>query len=355
MRWLVIHPGPAWSVADCHTGIVEALRGLGEDVLTYDLDERIRFFTNALFETGTRDENGFPQFRKACTIEQALIMAVENVHAQAMLWWPHVVLGISAFFTPPFMLDVMRDRGMKVVLWHTEAPYQDSEQLLRAAHADLNLVNDPANIDAYRALGPAEYFPHSYRPAVHCPGPATPELKSDLAFVGTGFPSRVKFFEQMDLSGLDVLLAGGWPFLDETSPLFRHLLDPGMTAGNSVTEMATLDNEKTVEIYRSAKTGINFYRKEAESEHVGQGWACGPREIELAATGLWFARDSRPESDELFPMLPAFSDPAEASDLIRWAVAHEDARQKAAAAARAAVADRTFENNAKRLLRLLEA
>ena len=43
---------------------------------------------------------------------------------------------------------------MKVVLLHTESPYQDDEQLERAAHADVNLLNDPVNIDAYRELGP---------------------------------------------------------------------------------------------------------------------------------------------------------------------------------------------------------
>jgi spore maturation protein CgeB len=211
------------------------------------------------------------------------------------------------------------------------------------------------NIDRYRALGPAAYMPHSYRPAVHCPGPAVPELKSDLAFVGTGFPSRVEFFEQMDLSGLDVLLAGGWPFLDPGSPLRAHLLDPAMAGGRDITEMACLDNEKTVEIYRSAKAGINFYRKEAEDEHAGEGWAMGPREVELAATGTFFLRDGRPEGDEVLHMLPRFDGPGDASEKLRWYLARDDLREKLAAQAREAVADRTFEANAKRLLRLLEA
>lgn len=31
----------------------------------------------------------------------------------------------------------------------------------------------------------------------------------------------------------------------------------------------------------------------------------------LAACGTFFARDPRPEGDELFPMLPTFTDPGE--------------------------------------------
>ena len=79
----------------------------------------------------------------------------------------------------------------------------------------------------------------------------------------------------------------------------------------------------------------------------------GPREVEMAACGLWFARDPRPESDDLFPMLPAFTSPAEAGELIHWGLRHPAAREKAAAAAREAVAGRTFEANARKLLAMI--
>jgi hypothetical protein len=173
-----------------------------------------------------------------------------------------------------------------------------------------------------------------------------PELASDFCFVGTGFKSRVGFFEQMDFSGLDVLLAGTWPDLAEDSLLRKHM--PG---GETV---QCTDNEETAAIYRSSKAGINFYRRESEPGHAGEGWAVGPREVEMAATGLFFLRDSRAEGDGLFPSLPVFAGPEDASEQLRWWLAHDREREKAAAAARAAVADRTFENHAKRLLKLLD-
>lgn len=215
---------------------------------------------------------------------------------------------------------------------------------MRAAHADLNLLNDPVNIAAYQELAPAAYMPHAYRPSVHYPGP-TAAKKWDLAFVGSGFPSRVRFFEAMDLAGLDVKLAGPWMGLPEDSSL-RDWTDLGPEG--------CIDNGETAEIYRQARCGINIYRREAEDAHLGEGWAMGPREVEMAATGLWFARDPRPEGDELFPMLPTYGSPGEAGELIRWALASEGKREAAAAKAREAVADRTFENNAKALLRMIE-
>jgi spore maturation protein CgeB len=99
---------------------------------------------------------------------------------------------------------------MKVVNWFTESPYEDDGQLQRAAHADLNVVNDPMHLDRYRQVAPTEFIGHAYDPDVHHPRPAHPELASDFCFVGTGFPSRVEFLEAVDWSGSDVAIAGRW-------------------------------------------------------------------------------------------------------------------------------------------------
>lgn len=343
-----------------YVGWVEALRALGEDVLEYNLGDRLKVYGAALTETGSTDEAGRPQLRKMFTDQQAILLAADRLFGDCFKWWPHVVLGVSAFFIPPWYLDVMRDRGMKTVLLMTESPYQDDEQLKRAERADLTLLNDPQNIEAYRKFGPAEYMPHAFRPHIHKPGPAEPRLKSDFAFVGTGFKSRMEFFERMNLDGLDVLLAGAWPDLADDSPLRKlvaggdRLSDPVTETGRADSAVQCTDNTETAAIYRSARAGINFYRRESEPGHAGEGWAIGPREVEMAAAQLFFLRDPRPESDELFPMLPTFAGPEDASEQLRWWLAHDREREKAAAAARAAVADRTFEANARRLLQLLD-
>ena len=345
MRWLIGHPGPHFSVHDLYEGWTEALRGLGEQVFTFNLGDRISFYDAVYIEAGVTDEEGRPALRKALAREVALDTAAHEILRPAFLCWPDVVLLVSAFWYPPYLLDVLRGRGMQVVLLHTESPYQDDEQLERAAHADLNLLNDPVNIEAYRDLSPAEYMPHAYRPSVHHPGAPGGGKKWDFSFIGTGFPSRVAFFEQMDLAGLDVHFGGPWLGLPPDSPLRDWT---ATTLDNCVS------NEQTAEIYRQSRTSLNLYRRESEDTHEGEGWAMGPRETELAACGTWFTRDPRPESDELFPMLPSYTGPEEASDQIRWALAHPAERQEAADLAREAVAGRTFEANAKRLLQLLD-
>jgi hypothetical protein len=83
----------------------------------------------------------------------------------------------------------------------------------------------------------------------------------------------------------------------------------------------------------------------------------------MAACGLFFLRDPRGESDEVFggnkalglaDVLPTFTDAADASDQIKWWVKHDAMRSKYALAARDRIMDRTFDNSAKNAARWME-
>ena len=340
MRILVAAPGPAFSVQDVYAGWVEALGELGAHVVGFNLDERLSFYDEALLPTLTPDV-----FRKALTSEQAHELAVNGLNAALYKVRPDLLIVISGFFLPPEVYVRARTYGTRVVLIHTEEPYELDRDLARAPYADLNLLNDPTHLARFQQVGPALYLPHAFRPSVHHPGPPLPDLECDLAFVGTGYASRIAFFEAMDLAGLDVLLAGHWANLAEDSPL-RPLVAHRLAH--------CLDNAKAADIYRSARAGLNLYRREATEVGSSQGWAMGPREIEMAASQLFFVRDPRPEGDEVLDMLPTFADPDEAGEAIRWYLAHDDERQALATKACEAVQDRTFTNHAAALLRMFD-
>ena len=187
----------------------------------------------------------------------------------------------------------------------------------------------------------AIYTPHAYRPAVHYQAEAHEDYRSDCVFVGTGYPSRVAFLERCNFDGIDLALAGNWQNV------------PSVLADRVVHDLEDcIDNAQTAELYRGALTSFNIYRTENNGDisDGADGWSVGPREIELAASGTWFARQSRGESDELFPMLPTFNSPEELGELIRWALENPVERQIAAEQAKRVVADRTFPNNAHKLL-----
>lgn len=323
------------------------------EVQPYNLNDRLIFYSTALKDTHTVDEHGLPIVQQYLSQEQAFHMAMQGLPDVLLKYWPDVVIFVSAFFTTQDTFTLLRMRNFKTVLIHTESPYQDDAQLQRAEMADLNLLNDPANIDKYRALGvPVEYQPHCYRPSVHHPreGGIDRDLASDLCFIGTMFPSRYEFFSKLDLSKTDVLLGGSeWGKLKKDDPLARYV-------GTGVeTEQDCIDNTQAADLYRNAKMGINFYRREAEPEHENDvALAMGPREVEMAACGLPFLRDPRAEGDEVLSMLPRFDGPQDASEKLRWWLDHPAQRYRAADLARAAIEDRTFENSARALLKRLD-
>jgi hypothetical protein len=149
----------------------------------------------------------------------------------------------------------------------------------------------------------------------------------------------------MDLDGIEVALAGNWMNLPDDSPLRKLLVHDADEC---------FDNEDAVGLYRAAKAGLNLYRVEAEHPDLSAGWAMGPREVEMAASGLFFLRDPRGEGDEVLDMLPTFDSPEDASAQLRWWLRHDRQREAAAVKAYTAIEDRTFDSHAAQLLRLLE-
>lgn len=337
MKALIIHPGPDFSVADVHNGLLRGLRANGVDAREYNLHDRLNFYSEAHIE---RDG----EMRRAFATDAAIDMAAKGISAALYEWWPDVVIIVSGFFVPPFVWAVLARRPHHVVLWCTESPYEDDRQARPARYADTVILNDPLNLASFRAINPRSfYLPHSYDPAIHHPGARPPV--HDFGFVGTGFPSRVRFFESVAWGDCRPVFAGNWQAVTDGSPLTPYLLHQ---------RGECIDNADTADLYRACKVSANLYRQEATEESTADGIAMGPREVELAACGTFFLRDPRPEGDDLFPMLPTFTGPGEFSDLLAWWLAHDDERNTAAAAARASVADRTFQATTANLLRLID-
>jgi spore maturation protein CgeB len=323
VRALMVHPGPAFSVHDVYRGWYRGLEQAGIQVVGYELGERLDLYSQA--------DNIEP--------ELAVRLAAEDLRSACYDVWPDVVIVVSGFFIPESTMAILKARPHKLVLIATESPYEDDRQLRVASWFDHVVLNDPTNITMYD--GDVWYQPHSYDPAVHHPGPSDRDLACDVSFVGTGYPSRIETLEAVQWGTLDVLLAGNWQNVTEGSPLEPFLLhERGMC----------FSNEDAADLYRSTTVGLNLYRKEAYEGSHADGWAMGPREVELAACGRMFLREPRPEGDDVFPFLPRFTDPGELTELAHWWAARPDQADELGAKAALAVADRTFHNAALRLL-----
>ena len=335
MRVLLVHPGPSFSVQDVYDGWAEGFETLGHEVAHYNLGERLTW--GGIAHLSKTDGTFIRAFNEPEDVYQ---FALSGLSQSAFYWWPDLIVFVSGFILDPQFIAVCRSRGMKTACIFTESPYEDTRQLAAASTFDVVALNDPTNLAQFQELTNAIYTPHAYRPSVHYPGEISIESR-DCIFVGTGYPSRVAFMERCDWSGIELGLAGNWQNVPEslTERVVHDVED-------------CIDNSDTAELYRRSRTSFNLYRTETNGDvsDTAEGWAVGPREIELAASGCWQARQSRGESDELFPMLPTFNSPEELGELIRWALAHPQERAAQAALARAAVKDRTFPNNARQLI-----
>jgi spore maturation protein CgeB len=339
MRILCIEPGFMFSVQDVHNGWARAFKQLGHEVRTLNLADRIGFYSNAYVNT----DQGMT---KVCDEGEAFHNASKGIEIACYEFWPDIVFITSCFFVPQFILKVIKARGHKLVLMHTESPFEDDRQVRLAPYADINLINDPTNLRLFREYGRTEYQPHNYDPDVHRPRPSQPDLASDFCFVGTGYPSRIEFFEKVDWAGVDACFAGTWAGTDDGSPLRKFL-------AHDIHDC--VDNSDAVDLYASTKLSANLYRIEAQRPELARGWAMGPREVELAACGVPFLRQRGGEGDEVLGFLPTFDTPADFSFQLRhWLAQPEDDLRELGQRAREAVADRTFISSARRLLTLLE-
>jgi hypothetical protein len=321
--------------------LVKGLRECGVNVGSFNLDDRLDFYANVeIKRNGVR--------KKALSPSAAIRLASNGVYSELYKSWPDVVIFTSAFFVTPENWGVLTQRPHFTVLWCTESPYEDSRQLAIAPYVDAVVLNDPTNIEQFRAVNPRTwYLPHSYDPDVHRPGEPSPDLACDFAWVGTAFPSRVDFFRAVNWRDLTVKLGGNWNLLDRRSKLAKFLVAP---------KTECMNNADAVRLYQSCKVSANIYRKEAHEGDHEHGWAIGPREIELAASGTFFLREPRGEGDELFPAAPTFESPDEFGDLVRWwsRPEHDDLREKTVRLNREAIANRTFQQTAATLLRLID-
>ena len=342
LRVLTVDPGVDFSVSDVHNGLIAGLKANGATVSNFATSDRLGLLGTAWVPDPGADGGQRQMFK---SLEQCVAVANEMLRGAVYAFKPDLVVVTSGFFVDEVTLKVMRARGQKVVMVMTEQPYELDRELWLAGEVDYVALNDPTHMDLFRErCSNVWYRPHAFDPAVHHPNGRVDEF--DAVWIGTAYASRLAFMECVDFGNADVKLGGNFKDLAQDSQLRRFLIDQS-------DDEACVDNADTAAWFRRAAATWNNYRKEAHATDTVAdlgGWAMGPREVEAAACGCFMARESRPEGDELFPMLPIIDTPEELSDVLAWSMANPDARRDAALKACEAVADRTFDRSAAELL-----
>jgi len=319
MKILLVHPGAAISVHDVHDGLRYGLRAHGVEVIDYGLYGRIKSAKNYMHWLWRKAEG---KLQKP-TWGDVLYHAGSGLLERAVRHEVDLVLAVSGMFVHPDALVLLRRAGVKTGILFTESPYAVEEEMRLAQFVDVAWTMERTSVGAFKSVCPnAFYLAHAWHPLKHVPDlPLEADIpKHDVVFVGTGWPERVELFEGIDWSGIDFGLYGPDWKLSRRSPLRAHLRRQGVP------------NERTAQLYRAARIGLNLHRSLKGFDKTGPQLAqaaqsMNPRALELAACGVFSLSDTRAEVVETFDdAVPTFETAAQAETLIRHYLAHEDER-----------------------------
>lgn len=318
------------SIADVARGYRNALSRQGHDVFDYNLGARFAYHMKAL---PSEMADNMPVLSRA---------ASETVVVEALCNSVDRVVIVSGLNLHPIVLWLMGKINVPVDVILTESPYEDDSQLqwLDISHTGMTVDVTAFTNDEYSAkMHGWTFLPPAYDPMIHRLSPVLDENRCDVLMVGTGWPERQAFLEEVDWTGIDLRLYGPWMTVTPASPLhkfYRPLI---------------VSNDYIASMYSSAKVCINFHRKDARA------LTPGPRCYEIAACGAFQLSDPRPGLDQLFgDSVPTFNTPAELKKLIRFYIdpANDGERHRRAGDSFNRVQSETFDKRAADMMAAIQ-
>lgn len=342
-RILLIHPAADFSTKDVSIGIRAGLIAEGHEVKDYGLSRRLNESQLGIAAaSGSTPEQVDPI--------QMVGRACEGIPYAAIHHRADWALFVNGAGLHPGALVALRQIGVRVAGWFTEAPYEtdDDRELHHTRFVDLAFTNDRSSVPAFQAVldqhgrdRGAVYLRHAFNPAIHTPPlePLPDADRCDCLFIGSGFLERQYQFECVDWDGIDLRLGGLWWGLTRPHFLCDYVRWDG-----------PLPNPDVARLYGGAKIILNPHRFHPNAE------SANPRVYEAAAIGAFCLSDYRAEIEDVFgdsiPMwMPGV--PYQLGALVRRFLADPEQRQNRAAEAQRRVQSETFAHRARTIIQAM--
>lgn len=164
---------------------------------------------------------------------------------------PDLMLVVHGSRTPIHLVRYARSLGITTVLWLVEDPYEIDHHKGSMVNAfDFVFTNERQAVSEY--FHPrVTYLPWCCNPRIHKKINVSSAYRSDLCFVGMGFPNRVRILNSIApfLKGLDVKLIGEWNRWDKLHPDLQDFVLPVVN-----------DFREVLKYYNGAKINLNIHR-----------------------------------------------------------------------------------------------
>lgn len=353
MKILVVSPVPTYATWDVFEGHVAGLRAAGAEVEDMNYSKVWNMFADfkEFMEVTGRAEFGSVNH---------VLLAGDRIALAAIVLGVDLVHFIAPMYVTPTTLKVFKQHTkIKTSAYFTECPYDDAHALAFAELFDYCFVCDKTSEPVFAERNPhTKYIGHAYNPAKHH-NDISVAPRADVVFVGTNFPSRIKFLEQIDWTGIQLELHGIMR-LGSASVLDPH-----------VKTNIAIPNDQALHLYRGARIGLQLHRRDSfdpaasqKGKRYGRGlpgakpiedlvaYSIGPRSYELAACGVFQVCDEgRAELREVFgDTVPTYTTPTELRTLLNTYLDDPVRREELATAQHAAVQPYTFEARMRTLL-----
>jgi spore maturation protein CgeB len=253
-----------------------------------------------------------------------------------------ILSGSNWYLLPETLRRLKREHGCPLVLNEQHLQIFRSHQAASLALYDHVFTQDSALVRILRAasatraislLGPA-CDPGEHRPLALGP-PEREALGADVAYVGWGYPNRLRLFEQ--LLDFDFRLWGiGW----EASPALRPRHDPEPVHGL-----------KKTKIYNASRVLLNLQ----STQYQVDGVTCRP--FEVAACGSFCLSEPKKDLGRFFRIgeeVAVFDGPEDLRTKLEYYLHHDRERLEIAARGRARVVrEHTYEHRVREMLDVL--
>lgn len=358
VKCLLIHSGHPFSTSDVYDGIKWGLESEGVQVIEYGWRQHLETFrriANGAAQSGAiRPENAgkLERFLGFVGSADSITMAIDHE--------VDFVLVINGMLYPPPRAKILQKIGIPVACWGTEAPYLRQDEQYMAPFYSHWFTQERQAVKDYAHLTSAHYLPLAYHPINHAIAPYDSQYKTDVVFVGGGYPERKALLDGVDWSGINHKRIGTMWHVD------LQALAANGGASNEAQQAAYIENHvsnaETTKWHRNAHIVLNQHRRMTTTEDLGsigtdEAESCNPRIYEVPALGgFLLSDDSRPEQAELLGDANATYKHGDSADLerqIRYYLTHPDERDRLAAAQHEAIKPHHYGARARRILEIM--
>lgn len=220
-------------------------------------------------------------------------------------------------------ISQLRDHGFKTAVWFADDPYFLDKTQVYALMYDYVFTHELGCVSYYRELGckNVAYLPLALNPYQFRPQRVDLSFRSDICFVGTGFPNRIRFFDKLSsyLLGKKLLIVGGaWESLQDYKRLAEHIRLEGSWASEKY--------------YNGAKIVINLHRSEDEKLNSlnKKALSINPRTFEISACGTMQLTDIREDLGDMYTPgvdLETYRSSEELIEKLEYYLNHQEKRE----------------------------